>query len=87
VKISLLADHPETIPTLAVWFHREWSYLVSGRSEQEIARSIAERAARHEIPMALVAFGKNELISTVCLKINDMESRPELTPWLAGLYI
>ena len=87
MEISLLADHQEVIPTLAGWFHREWSYLVPGRSEQDVACSIAERASRHKIPMALVAFEEHELIGTVCLKVNDMESRPELTPWLAGLYV
>ena len=87
MKISLLADHPETIPALAKWFYAEWSYLVPGRSEQDVAASIAERATRRGIPIALVAFEGDELIGSVCLKLSDMDTRPELTPWLAGLYV
>jgi len=35
----------------------------------------------------LLAFDNQELIGTVCLKVHDMDTRPDLSPWLAGLYV
>lgn len=87
MKIAYLADHPDDIPTLAAWFYHEWAYLHPDRTPQDVTRLITERANKDKIPLALVAFAGDELIGTVCLKVNDMETKPELTPWLAGLYV
>ena len=35
----------------------------------------------------LVAFEDDELVGTVCLKTHDMDNKPDLSPWLAGLYV
>lgn len=35
----------------------------------------------------MVAVDGAELLGTVCLKTHDMETRRELTPWLASLYV
>ena len=35
----------------------------------------------------MVAITDETVIGIVSLKVNDMDTRPELTPWLAGLYV
>jgi N-acetylglutamate synthase-like GNAT family acetyltransferase len=87
MKITYLADHQDVIPLLSKWFHREWAYLYPERTEDGVTRLISERTNRDKIPIALVAFDGKELIGTVCLKSNDMDTKPELNPWLAGLYV
>lgn len=87
MRIACLADHQDVIPVLAAWFHQEWAYLYPGRTVQDVSRSISERINRDKIPLALLAFEDDELVGTVCLKSADMDTRPELTPWLAGLYV
>lgn len=87
MKISYLADHQSVIPTVSDWFYREWGYLHPERIKQDVFRLISERTNKNKIPVALVAFEGKELIGTICLKVNDMETRPELTPWLTGLYV
>jgi GNAT superfamily N-acetyltransferase len=85
--IADLADHPAVIPTLAQWFHAEWSYLYPERTGADVERQIAERAQKTAIPLALVALGDDQPVGTVCLKVHDMDTRTDLTPWLAGLYV
>ncbi len=87
MKIENLADHTDVIPTLARWFYHEWSYLHPERTYTDIVRLLGERARADSIPMALVAFDGSELLGTVSLKIHDMDTRLDLTPWLAGLYV
>ncbi|WP_367025857.1 GNAT family N-acetyltransferase [Methylococcus sp. ANG] len=87
MNIEYLADHKELIPTLARWFYEEWAYLHPERTYADVEHLITERAQTNKIPVALVAFEGNELLGTVCLKVHDMDTRLDLTPWLAGLYI
>ena len=87
MNITYLADHTETIPILTQWFYEEWSYLHPDRTRQDVERFIGERANKDKIPLAPVAFDGTELLGTVCLKIQDMETRTDLSPWLAGLYV
>lgn len=87
MDIEYLADHKDVIPILARWFYEEWAYLHPDRTLEDVERLIAERANKTRIPVALAAFDGDELLGTVCLKTHDMETRLDLTPWLAGLYV
>jgi GNAT superfamily N-acetyltransferase len=87
MNIAYLADHKEVIPILARWFYEEWTYLYPDRTLTDVERLIGERANANKIPVALVAFDGQELLGTVCLKVHDMDTRLDLTPWLAGLYV
>lgn len=87
MKIEYLADHKELIPKLARWMHEEWGYLYPEHTLEIRERLVAERANKDRIPLTLVAIEDDEPVGTVCLKLNDMDTRPELTPWLASLYV
>lgn len=87
MDIAHLADRRDVIPTLAQWFYQEWAYLHPDRTLEDVERLIGERTNTTKIPVALVAFEGGELLGTVCLKVHDMDTRLDLTPWLAGLYV
>ncbi len=87
MNIEYLANHREVIPTLARWFYEEWAWLHPERTYADVERLITERAQKNRIPVALVAFDDEELLGTICLKVHDMDTRRDLTPWLAGLYV
>ena len=87
MRIELLADHRDAIPTLAQWFYDEWSHFRPGWTRQDFEDSIAARCNADRVPLALVALEGQELIGTVCLEVHDMDTRTDLSPWLAGLYV
>lgn len=87
MDIDYLADHKEVIPILARWFYEEWAYLHPGRTLADVEQIIGERTNTNRIPVALVAYENQELIGTVSLKVHDMDTRLDLSPWLAGLYV
>jgi len=87
MDITYLAEHKEAIPTLAQWFYQEWGYLHTGWTVHDVERLIGERTNTAKIPVALVAVQGRDLLGTVCLKTHDMNTRTDLTPWLAGLYV
>jgi hypothetical protein len=80
MEIRHLAGHPDFIPTLARWFHQEWAYLHPDRTLADVEQLIHERTHRDRIPLALVAIEGDELLGTVCLKLQDMDTRAQLTP-------
>jgi N-acetylglutamate synthase-like GNAT family acetyltransferase len=87
VEIEYLADNKEVIPTLARWSYDEWLYLHPERTLSDVERIMLERSNKDKIPLILIACEEGKPIGMVALKIRDLESRPNIGPWLAGLYV
>lgn len=87
MKIEYLAGHEHVIPTIARWLYDEWAYLHPGRSCADVEQLLGIRAQTSEMPLALVAFDGSEPLGTVSLKEYDLDTRLDLSPWLASLYV
>jgi predicted N-acetyltransferase YhbS len=85
--IEYLADHKDIIPTLAGWSYEEWSYLHPERTLSDVEQSIVEGSNKEHIPVSLVAIDRGKVIGMIALKTSDFKARPNLGPWLAGLYV
>jgi len=85
MQIEPLADHPELLPTLAAWHHAEWAYLRPGDTlEARIGRMQAICAdSDQQIFIALI---DGQLVGSAMLLSEDMDTRPDLSPWLGGVY-
>jgi predicted N-acetyltransferase YhbS len=85
-RVESLVDYPQFIPTLAAWHHAQWSYL-------DLGKSVAQRAAalrthlRNAVPMTVVARSAAGLLGSASLIAHDMDTRMELSPWLASVYV
>ncbi len=89
MKIDYLANHAELAEQLAKFSWTEWRHIYEQRGESfaDAARSYRERAQIGALPLAFVALAEQQLVGMVSLKDADLEIRPELTPWLGGLYV
>jgi len=87
LRIELLADHPDTLETVASWEKAEWGHLMPTVSLQQITNAFAKRANRDRIPMTLLGYLDTELVGTVSLVAHDMDGREDLSPWLAIMYV
>ena len=87
MTLEYLADRREFVRVVAKWQHGEWGHLRSGDTiEDRVAR--IERNCRHrEIPTSFVATDDDAVVGCASLVENDMETRPELSPWLAGVFV
>jgi GNAT superfamily N-acetyltransferase len=86
-EIAFLADHPETIPTLAGWFRAQWPVYYAERTPEEIAQDFYEEANRDGLPVRLVAFAGGELAGTITLRDQATWTLPEYCPGLGGLLV
>ncbi len=86
MTIIPLADRPEVIPTLAQWFHDEWSGF-DGRSVETVAQQLQSNLNRDSIPITFLAVSGAELLGTISIEVSDLPPRDDLSPWLASLFV
>jgi GNAT superfamily N-acetyltransferase len=85
-KILNLRDKPELLETLARWHQGEWSQLNPGETlEQRIIRMQPFLNGKL-IPNTYVAFD-DVLYGSAAIVESDMDSRPDLSPWLASVFV
>jgi N-acetylglutamate synthase-like GNAT family acetyltransferase len=87
IDISYLADHPECVAELAPWLHAEWGWFTPGSTVENRLAKLREHLNRHDLPLAVVAHANGVLLGTAALRAQDMETRAELTPWLASVFV
>jgi N-acetylglutamate synthase-like GNAT family acetyltransferase len=87
MTIDYLADHPEVLPTLAQWQHAEWGHARPGDTMEKRVARLQRFSNRDRIPLTVVALEAGELRGAASLIHHDMETRMELCPWLAGVFV
>jgi predicted N-acetyltransferase YhbS len=87
MRIEYLSDHPEALPTLAKWQHAEWGHLRPGDTLEKRTARLRGFSNGNRIPLTVVALDGNEVLGSASLIEHDMETRMELTPWLAGVFV
>ncbi|MDH4276205.1 MAG: GNAT family N-acetyltransferase [Gammaproteobacteria bacterium] len=86
-QISLLADHPAFIDTLAPWLLAHWhNYLPQDTLAMRVAKLQAHLNC-DKFPIAWVAHRGGEVLGTVALREHDLPDHLHLAPWLGGLFV
>ena len=87
MQVDYLVDHDEFIPTVARWHHDEWAYLRPGDSVEVRITRLQECCGNRAIPTVVIAFTGSTLLGSAMLIPHDMDTRMELSPWLAGVFV
>jgi GNAT superfamily N-acetyltransferase len=87
VTIFYLADQPAAIPTLARWHHEQWHTVTPHLTVADRIAGFRARMGRMRVPTGFVAIVGGAVAGMACLVAHDMETRPELTPWLATVLV
>lgn len=87
IRIENLADHPDLAPVLAAWVYGEWGHLLPERTEEMLVVAFRQRSTPHVIPESFVALAGDRPVGMASLIEDDMKTRPDLSPWLAAVYV
>jgi N-acetylglutamate synthase-like GNAT family acetyltransferase len=87
IELAFLADHPEYVADLAPWLHAEWGWFTPGSTLDGRLAKLREHLNRDELPLAVIAHANGVLLGTAALRAQDMDTRTDLTPWLASVYV
>jgi len=88
-RIEQLAERPDLLPVVADWIYREWWTSVAGASADEVGDLLRCHLIPDRMPLTLVASLGDHPIGTATLLEHDIgtERWPDLSPWLAALYV
>jgi GNAT superfamily N-acetyltransferase len=81
-RIALLAEQPEHIETVARWPWEEWGHLTPTLSPADRVEGI-----RAQAPTTWLVLEDDEALASATLVEHDMDTHPELGPWIAGVYV
>ena len=86
MKIVNLKEMPHYLDTLARWHQEEWGYFKPNKTLAERIERMQSHLLPEFIPTTFVA-SNHELLGSATIIEHDMDTRKELTPWLAGVYV
>lgn len=69
------------------WHHRQWCDLNPGLSLQQRLQKMQVYLDEAPIPKMLVAQRDGKPMGTAAIVHHDMDSRMDLSPWLASVYV
>ena len=87
MTVEYLADRREFITTVARWLQAEWGHLRPNETVRDRAERLDQTCGHHEIPTTLVAIDGDQPVGCASLIEHDMLTRPELSPWLAEVFV
>lgn len=87
MRIDPLSKNREWIPRLARWHHEQWAAFNPGEILADRVARLEAQADGNDLPLTWVALEKDVLLGSASLVRSDMETRPELSPWLASVFV
>ena len=86
MKIVDLSSIPLVLPQLAQWHHDEWACYNPGQTMGMRIQQMQAYLGNDLIPSMYVAM-LDDVIGSAALVEHDMDNHPELSPWLASVYV
>lgn len=85
-RILPIAARPDLAPLLAGWLWEAF-WRGDGYALAEVEARVAAGTAQRGPPQTFVLLLDGQPAGTASLAAQDLDSRPDLTPWLAGVYV
>jgi GNAT superfamily N-acetyltransferase len=86
LEIVTTAERPDLIPEVSLWLWREWG-VRRGRTQAQVAEAMASRVAAVGPEQCFVLLDGGRPAATASLVHHDLDARPDLTPWLASVFV
>ncbi len=86
MRIVDLSDEPWHIARLSRWHHREWVHFYPDEQVEDFARDLNACRGEQLVPSTFIATD-GRLLGSASLLAADMLTHPELSPWVASVYV
>jgi len=86
ILVVRTADRPDLVPMVAGWLWREF-LQADGYTLEQVVDIVAGAVAHSGPPQCFVLLADGEPVGTATLATEDLDERPDLTPWLAGVFV
>lgn len=82
-----LSLHPEHIPVIAQWHQNEWHNISPDLNTDARIQLYSSYQRFSTIPSCILALINNKPAGSASLVVSDMDSYPQLSPWLASVFV
>lgn len=86
LRVTTIRERPDLLPIVSEWLWREW-WEQRGKTCSETAAVYAAGNADRGAPQTFVLLENERAVGTATMARQDLEERPDLTPWLAGVFV
>ena len=84
VRIEEVQEHVETI---AKWLYDEWGQHTPNGSISRAEKDLRTMPDARGLPVSFIAVDDNAAVGIARLIANDMETRKDIFPWLASVFV
>ncbi|WP_163577608.1 GNAT family N-acetyltransferase [Halomonas faecis] len=86
-RIERLSAGSPHVATLAGWTHATWGHLNPGMTLDDAIERLRGECGAGGVPSVFVAMRDGVAVGTASLVADDMRDRPDLSPWLASVFV
>lgn len=86
-SIVPVCDAPHAIPTLAEWHFGQWGKWNPENTIEKRIERLQRQTDKSRLPMTIVALYGADPIGSASLVLADLETKEELSPWLASVFV
>ena len=87
MQIIDLIETKESLEQLAHWHQAEWIHLNPGKTLEDRLEKMQEYLEGKDVPRTFVCKDGETVMGSAAIIESDMETHPELTPWMASVYV
>ena len=85
-RIVTLAERPDLLGKVAFWQWDAWGRQ-RGRRLESVAHDVQPLTKQTATEAGFVLLDAGEPVGTACLTQDDLDTRPDLSPWLASVFV
>lgn len=86
MQIVMISDRPDLVPIVADWLWSEfWQH--DGYTFEDTRATVAASTAPIGPSQTFILIVNGQPVGTASLAADDLDERPDLTPWLAGVFV
>ena len=90
LRLDVLKNCPQTIPTLAQWLYEEWHSFDASLTKEKLIQSLSKRLNDDKIPLTFVALKDTAPIGVISLKEQsdpEFSDFPKGSLWMGGFQV
>ena len=87
MKVDFLGNHLDLLPELAKLQFDEWKHFSPGKTLEDRVLRLRNVAQSNDVPFMVVAVDNGQLVGSAALALEDMQTRKDLSPWLASVFV
>ncbi len=86
LQVVTTSERPDLAPVVAGWLWQEF-WRRDGHSYAETLQAVIKSATSYPLPKTFILLAEGSPVGTASLAEHDLDSRRDLSPWLAGVFV